>query len=105
VDVLRDLAQQIHARSGKRSRSHRSELEYEFHQYFLTLSGNETLQRVSIGYRFVGNLVVTERQPDELLSEHLAIVEAVADNQPDEAERLARLHVSKSAESILNQGS
>jgi len=105
VDVLRDQAQQIHTRSGRKSRARRSELEYEFHQYFLTLSGNETLQRVSIGYRFVGNLVVTEREPDELLGEHLAIVEAVARNQPDEAERLARLHVTLSAESILTQQS
>ncbi len=102
VDGLRDLAQQIHANSSKRSRAKRSDLEYTFHQRFLTLSGNDTLERVSIGYRFVGNLVATERDPDELLEEHLAIVDAVANNRPEEAERLARLHVSLSAESILN---
>ena len=102
VDVLRDLAQQIYDTSGAQSRVLRSDLEYRFHQYFLTLSGNETLQRVSVGYRFVGNLVVTERNADELLREHLAIVAAVADNQPLEAERLARLHVAESAESIKN---
>jgi DNA-binding GntR family transcriptional regulator len=101
IDLLRDLAQQIHSSSGKKSRAARSDLEYKFHHHFLTLSGNETLQRVSVGYRFVGNLVVTDRDPDQLLQEHLAIVEAVADNQPDEAERLARLHVARSADSIM----
>ena len=75
-------------------------MEYRFHQRFLLISDNDMLQRVSIGYRFVGNLVVTDRQPDQLLKEHLAVVEAVANNQPDEAERLARLHVARSAESI-----
>lgn len=105
VDSLRDLAQQIHVKSGKKSRALRSDLEYRFHQHFLTLSGNETLQRVSVGFRFVGNLVVTDRDPDLLLEEHLAIVEAVANNQPDEAERLARLHVAKSAESIMTADS
>lgn len=102
VATLRDMAHQIHAKSGKRSREARSELEYKFHQRFLEISGNDTLQRVSVGYRFVGNLVVTDRDPDELLKEHLAIVEAVVSNQPEDAERLARLHVSRSAESIVN---
>jgi len=104
MDKLRELARQIRHCSGKTARSRRSELEYQFHQRFLTLSGNETLQRVSLGYRFVGNLVVTERNPDELLEEHLAIVDAVARNQPEKAERLAKLHVSASAASILKQG-
>lgn len=100
VDALREMAHKIHAKSSKRSRAARSELEYAFHQRFLQISGNDTLQRVSVGYRFVGNLVVTDRDSDELLEEHLAIVEAVANNQPDDAERLARMHVSLSAESI-----
>lgn len=105
VDWLREMAHQIHAQSRQRSRAERSDSEYGFHQHFLSLSGNETLQRVSIGYRFVGNLVVTDRDPDQLLEEHLAVVEAVANNQPDEAERLARLHVVRSADSIVGHDS
>lgn len=103
VATLRDMAHQIHAKSEKRSREARSELEYRFHQRFLEISGNDTLQRVSVGYRFVGNLVVTDRDPDELLQEHLAIVEAVANNLPKEAEILARRHVANSADSIQTQ--
>lgn len=103
VDSLRDMAHQIHAKSGKRSRQARSVLEYQFHQRFLEISGNDTLKRVSVGYRFVGNLVVTDRDADELLHEHLAIVDAVADNRPGEAEQLARVHVANSAESIRSQ--
>lgn len=104
IDHLRNLAKQIHAKSGRRSRSARSELEYQFHQSFVTISGNETLQRVSVGYRFVGDLVVTERDADELLEEHLAIVGAVAEGDEDGAERLARSHIARSAQSILDQG-
>ncbi|MEM1224929.1 MAG: GntR family transcriptional regulator [Planctomycetota bacterium] len=102
IDQLRELAHQIHAASSRRSRRKRNELEYQFHQTFLMLSGNETLQRVSLGYRFVGNLVVTERDADELLDEHLAIVAAVENNQPEQAEALARRHIALSAESILD---
>lgn len=103
VDAMREMAHLIHGKSGKRSRAARSELEYQFHQRFLEISGNDTLQRVSVGYRFVGNLVVTDRDSDELLEEHLAIVEAIAGNAPEEAERLARLHVANSADSIQRQ--
>ena len=103
VDSLRDLAHQIHAKSGKRSSSARSELEFQFHHKLLLLSHNETLQRVSVGYRFVGDLVVTQRDADELLSEHLAIVNAIAGRDEDKAEELARLHIARSAQSILDQ--
>jgi len=103
VEWLKTMAHQIHAQSGTGSRDDRSELEYQFHQRFLFISGNDMLQRVSVGYRFVGNLVVTDREPDQLLKEHLMVVEAVANNQPDEAERLARLHVARSADSIIHR--
>lgn len=101
VAWLEDMAHQIHAQSSRGSREDRSDLEYQFHQRFLLISDNEMLQRVSNGYRFVGNLVVTDRQPDQLLEEHLAVVDAVANNRPDEAERLARLHVARSVDSII----
>lgn len=103
IDRLRQMAEQIYARSNKGSKAERSELEYTFHQQFLTLSGNQTLQKVSVGYRFVGNLVATDREPKQLLEEHLAIVDAIANNQPEDAERLARLHVARSADSIIEQ--
>lgn len=103
IEWLEAAAHRIHEAKGKSSREKRSELEYEFHQRFLELSGNETLVRLSAGYRFVGNLVVTDRDPDQLLSEHLAIVEAVANNRPDAAESVARQHVAASAESIRDR--
>lgn len=103
VDSLREMAHEIHRNSGKCSLAARSDLEYEFHQRFLQISSNDTLQRVSVGYRFVGNLVVTDRDPDELLQEHISIVDAVGNNKPEEAERLSRLHVANSADSIRLQ--
>lgn len=100
VDALRMLAHGIHDASGEQNRARRSELESQFHQTLLRLSGNETLERVSVGYRFVGNLVVTNRDPASLLMEHLAIVDAIAENRSDDAEALARQHVRRSADSI-----
>lgn len=45
--------------------------------------------------RFVENLVVLDCDSDQLLNEHPAVVEAVAETQPEDAERLSPLHVAK----------
>ena len=103
IEWLESVARQIHASQGEDQRAERSRLEGEFHQRFLELSGNETLLRQSAGYRFVGDLVVTDRDPDTLLEEHLAIVEAVAADEPERAEAVARRHVAASAESIRDR--
>lgn len=104
IEWLEAMVQKIYDANGTLSRAERSELEYQFHQKLLELSRNETLIKQSMGYRFVGNLVATDRDAKDLLKEHSAIVKAIADNQPEEAERLARSHVAKSAESILEAG-
>jgi len=103
IESLEAAAREIHAARGDSKRILRSTLERQFHQRFLELSGNDTLLRQSAGYRFVGDLIVTDRDADELLKEHLAIVKAVAENQPDKAEAFARKHVSASAQSIWDK--
>ena len=105
IEWLEAAARAIHEARENPSREERSELEYRFHQRFLELSGNGTLVRLSLGYRFVGNLVTGDRDPDELLREHLAIVRAVADNDPKAAEELARQHVENSANSLSRSSS
>ena len=103
IESLEAAADEIRAAKGPEKRSLRRELERQFHQRFVDLSGNETLLRQSAGYRFVGDLITTDRDPDELLKEHLAIVKAIADNRADKAEKFARQHVAASAQSIRDQ--
>lgn len=103
VEKLEQAAQIIYAAKGPSKRSLRSELEREFHQRFVELSGNQTLIKQSAGYQFIGDIIVTNRDRDEVLEEHLAIVNAVATNKPDKAEKFARQHVAASTESIRNK--
>ena len=105
IRELEAAAQAIYDARDDASRQRRSELEYQFHQRFLELAENDTLLQLSEGYRFVGNLVATDRDPEVLLKEHLAIVSAVASNLPQEAETAARLHVAASTESIIQKKS
>ena len=103
VEKLEQAAQIIYAAKGPSKRSIRSELERKFHQRFVELSGNQTLIKQSAGYQFIGDIIVTDRDRDEVLEEHLAIVNAIATNKPDKAEKFARLHVAASTESIRNK--
>ncbi len=99
LSELESLAEAIHA-GHRLSLPERGALEQRFHMRFVELSRNQTLQRLSQGYRFLGNLVHTDRDRDEIRREHLAIVRAVADNQPDRAEQLAREHVARSRHAV-----
>lgn len=99
IELLEAAAHEIYAAKGPAERSLRSELERNFHHRFLTLSRNETLIRQGAGYQFIGDMIVSDRNRDEILKEHLAIVKAIADNQPDDAEKFARQHVVTSAQS------
>ena len=61
----------------------------------------ETYNILSLGYDDA-NLAGLVRHPNETLSEHYAIVEAIVDKNPDEAEKCARQHVRKATERIRN---
>lgn len=100
IESLEATVHQIHDALGPANRPIRSELEREFHHRILKLSDNETLIRQSAGYQFIGDIIVTDRDKDEVLEEHLDIVKAIATNKPDKAEKFARLHVIASAQSI-----
>jgi DNA-binding GntR family transcriptional regulator len=64
-----------------------------FHLQIMKLSRNKILLRLAEGYRVLGMAVRASRDPRIVHEEHLLIVEAIDHNLPDEAERLARLHV------------
>ena len=69
----------------------------------MNLSRNSVLKRLAEGYRVLGMAVRASRDPREVYEEHLEIVKAIEDNLPDEAERLAREHVSKARKTIEQQ--
>lgn len=75
-------------------------LDREFHDRLVCIADNGILSDLVGKYRFYLRKIVVDRPCDvrileETLHEHLAIVEAIRNNQPDEAERLARAHVRK----------
>jgi DNA-binding GntR family transcriptional regulator len=72
----------------------------DFHSEIIRCSGNQILVRLAESYRILGMLVRAERENNEILEEHLALVRAIEEDRPDDAERLAREHVRAARKAI-----
>jgi DNA-binding GntR family transcriptional regulator len=103
VARLKSTAEQV----WELSQAHREEemgaADRGFHLQIMNLSNNGVLKRLAEGYRVLGMAVRASRDPREVYEEHLAIVRAIEQNLPDEAERLAREHVGKARKMIEQQ--
>lgn len=95
---LRELAEEVHQDSIQAKWDAASRLDREFHHQITEHSNNSTLLRLTQSYRFMNKMVTIGKPgnyPDETRRSHLAILEAIYQNRPDEAERLAREHVAR----------
>ena len=93
IQQLRDLAQDIHRLGRQGRKGPMGAGDREFHNRIIQISRNAVLQRLTEGYRMVGLLVRAERSIEDVRDEHLAILQAIEDNRPNDAEDLARRHV------------
>jgi DNA-binding GntR family transcriptional regulator len=101
--ALRSLANQILALSNQNQVEEMGSLDRAFHLQIVSLSRNKFLMRLAEGYRVLGMAVRASRDPQTVHQEHLAIVEAIQRNSPDEAEQLARCHVEEARTMIARQ--
>jgi DNA-binding GntR family transcriptional regulator len=99
---LRGMADQIYKLSTDQSGDNAA-LDRQFHLHITEVSRNSTLNRLSQTTRVLGMTVRAFREPSLIHAEHLAIVDAIEQNQGHEAERLARLHVQSAREMIESQ--
>jgi DNA-binding GntR family transcriptional regulator len=77
-------------------------LDREFHQQLLRLSGNSMLIRLADNYWVFGKVVRLGRAPRAVHKEHMAILQAIAGNRPQIAEKLMREHI-RSGRELLEQ--
>ncbi len=99
IDELRTRADMIY-RLAQDKDAETASLDRNFHLHITELSRNSTLLRLSQAYRVLGMTVRAYRDPAVIHAEHLRIIEAIAHDFADEAERLARAHVVGARESI-----
>jgi DNA-binding GntR family transcriptional regulator len=90
---------------AQRDLSGYGDLDVQFHQEILEAAGNGRLRHVAenmIGQLRLGRATSARvpGRPSAALAEHGEIVAAIAAGQPQQAERLARRHVRKSANAL-----
>lgn len=103
VKQLTDQAERIYQLGMEGKVVERGALDRDFHHRIIHISQNVILARLTEAYHVLGMIVQTSRSHPEIHDEHLAIVKAIEDNRPDDAERLARQHVALVRQSIQQQ--
>jgi DNA-binding FadR family transcriptional regulator len=92
------LADELWRRAGREeSVAQLVPVDLQFHMRIIQISGNEMIDRLTHSYRALAPLgqrpCVTIEEHRLYHDQHLAIVQAIEDNLPDDAERTARAHV------------
>lgn len=82
--------------------------DMDFHFFLYGLSGNPLIAEVSEPHwtylrRAMGEVLVHGNTPTDIWDEHEAILAAVIEGRPQEAERLAREHVSHASTALVSQ--
>ena len=93
VRELAEVVQRIHALARQDKAMEAASLDREFHQRLTHISRNSMLIRLAENYRVLGKVIQMSRDPDAVRDEHLAILNAVEEGRPDDAERLMRTHI------------
>lgn len=100
---LRRIAERTYemARQGKPDEMIRA--DREFHSATVRAARNDILQRLEESYRLFGMAVHAGRATEQVHDEHIKVVEAIEENDPDKAETIAREHVREAREAIRRQ--
>lgn len=100
VEVLKDLLKEMQHYHDSGQILKYSDINGKLHNLILKISGHSTAMKVldtlhSQLVRFQFQSILMLRNADKSFEEHQAIVDAVARRDPDEAEQMMRLHLSR----------
>jgi DNA-binding GntR family transcriptional regulator len=103
VAELRRMADDVWELAGQGKFEEMGAADRAFHLQIMRLSRNKILIRLAEGYRVLSMAVRASRDPRVVYEEHLRIVDAIDNNLPEEAERIARTHVEGARRMIEQQ--
>ena len=103
IRELTSVANEVHALGLADKRQERAQLDRHFHERTIAIANNSVLERLSGGYHIVRLVVLKNVPHEQLLADHLGIVEAIKNNDCDAAERIARRHVISAREMVRRE--
>jgi DNA-binding GntR family transcriptional regulator len=101
--ALGDMARRIFDLASRGQRDEAASLDREFHQRLIHLSRNSMLERLQDNYRMLGKVLRFDRDAADVRNEHLALLEAIGQNRPEEAERIVKNHILHQAKDRLEK--
>jgi len=93
LDVLDKLIDKMCEAADKEDHALRVEFDRNFHDLINEASGNQTIYSLTQQCILFGKFVGTDAGAKRMRSEHSRIVEAIRNNDPEEAETAARVHI------------
>jgi DNA-binding GntR family transcriptional regulator len=100
---LTEMAHQIHACGIAAQETQRAQLDRAFHERIIDICANGVVQRLSQGYHIVRLAVLKVVPHDQILADHMAIVDAIRAGDEPGAEAAARRHVVNARELVKQQ--
>jgi len=105
IDIreLYEMSEAIYRNGVENNDPDRGHIDRHFHHRIIMISQNVVLARLTEAYHVLGTVLTASRNHDTIRKEHDAIVKAIEDNKPEEAEQAARLHVANVGIAIKEQ--
>lgn len=103
LEQLTAMAEEIHSLGRAGRTQEMGQLDRALHLRIIEVAGNELLGRLSAAYRILGMTLQASRPIPVIRNEHLAIIKAIGDNDPELAERRARRHVELARRAVADQ--
>lgn len=103
VRELTETAQRIHALGVAGKDKERAPLDRQFHERIISICNNDVVSRLSEGYHVVRLVVLKIVPHDQVLADHMEIVEAIRLGDEVKAEQAARRHVVSAREMLRKQ--
>jgi DNA-binding GntR family transcriptional regulator len=103
ITELRTMAKHVWELASQNKLEEMGTADRAFHLQIMRLSRNKIIIRLAEGYRVLSMAVRASRDPRVVYDEHLKLIDAIEQNLPDEAERIARTHVDGARRMIVQQ--
>src|SRR6185295_11569711 len=103
IRELYEMVESIYRNGVDHNDPDRGQIDRRFHHKIILISQNVVLARLTEAYHVLGTVLTASRNHDDIKREHNDIVKAIEENKPDEAERVARIHVAGVRKAIEEQ--
>ena len=106
IDQLQQFFRQFKQATEIKDYRSYSQEDRQFHNFVIQVGAKEFLRSILETYNIISfsyQVLSSEglvRSPNETMAEHLAVIEAICDRDPEAAEDLMRSHFKKSAASV-----